>query len=272
MGTQVDGSTFARRVAWSAASLAAALSMSCASPPPAPPLAVPTAAASTTGAPDPTVDTDCDGIADVDDACPAQAEDKDGFEDDDGCPDPDDDRDGVPDDCDACPREPGAGAHGCPARPVILRDEHIRILVAVQFPFGSVAPKPESKAVLDAVRDVMVGNPKLKKVAVTGHATRDEPRPDALSKARAQSVVKILVAAGVAADRLEARGAGISMPIVPNTTAAERERNRRVEFQLLERDEPTAPQEPVQVDPPCRPPAPTTTPAEPCHAAPRSSR
>jgi OOP family OmpA-OmpF porin len=52
-----------------------------------------------------TEDTDADGIDDKDDKCPKEAEDKDGFEDDDGCPDLDNDGDGVADDADKCPTE-----------------------------------------------------------------------------------------------------------------------------------------------------------------------
>jgi putative hemolysin len=50
-------------------------------------------------------DSDGDGIADADDTCPAEAEDHDGFEDDDGCPDTDNDQDGILDNVDACPNE-----------------------------------------------------------------------------------------------------------------------------------------------------------------------
>jgi OOP family OmpA-OmpF porin len=47
-------------------------------------------------------DGDGDGILDRDDRCPAEPEDRDGFEDEDGCPDNDNDRDGVPDAADRC--------------------------------------------------------------------------------------------------------------------------------------------------------------------------
>jgi hypothetical protein len=50
-------------------------------------------------------DRDGDGIDDVDDACPADAEDADGFRDIDGCPDTDDDSDHVLDADDECPRD-----------------------------------------------------------------------------------------------------------------------------------------------------------------------
>ena len=50
-------------------------------------------------------DSDDDGIADSDDACPTEAEDYDGFEDSDGCPETDNDQDGILDDVDECPNE-----------------------------------------------------------------------------------------------------------------------------------------------------------------------
>ena len=57
------------------------------------------------GCPDP--DNDGDGIPDAADKCPNEAEDKDNFQDDDGCPDPDNDNDGVPDAADKCPDRAG---------------------------------------------------------------------------------------------------------------------------------------------------------------------
>ncbi len=66
------------------------------------------------GCPDP--DNDKDGILDKDDKCPNEPEDKDGFEDEDGCPDPDNDKDGVLDADDKCPLQPGTPPTGCPDR------------------------------------------------------------------------------------------------------------------------------------------------------------
>jgi len=63
----------------------------------------------------PDLDNDGDGIQDADDACPNDAEDVDGFEDEDGCPDPDNDEDGILDLDDRCPDEPGPPENqGCP--------------------------------------------------------------------------------------------------------------------------------------------------------------
>lgn len=54
----------------------------------------------------PEEDNDGDGLDDGDDPCPDEAEDMDGFEDEDGCPDTDNDGDGVPDGYDSCPNDP----------------------------------------------------------------------------------------------------------------------------------------------------------------------
>jgi OmpA-OmpF porin, OOP family len=50
-------------------------------------------------------DRDKDGVFDVNDKCPDEPEDRDGFQDNDGCPDPDNDFDTLPDAKDKCPNE-----------------------------------------------------------------------------------------------------------------------------------------------------------------------
>ena len=54
-----------------------------------------------------------------------------------------------------------------------------------------------------------------------------------LSRARANSVVVWLEKHGVAKSRLVAKGYGESKPIAPNSTAAGRSKNRRIEFTVL---------------------------------------
>jgi outer membrane protein OmpA-like peptidoglycan-associated protein len=62
-------------------------------------------------------DADLDSIDDARDECIDQAEDIDGFEDQDGCPELDNDGDGVPDLKDRCAQQAGPAANdGCPAR------------------------------------------------------------------------------------------------------------------------------------------------------------
>ncbi len=61
-------------------------------------------------------DNDKDGISDANDKCPLEAEDKDGFQDNDGCPEADNDKDGLPDLKDRCPNDAQGpdGKDGCP--------------------------------------------------------------------------------------------------------------------------------------------------------------
>ncbi len=54
----------------------------------------------------PDADNDDDGRPDGDDPCPTEAEDRDGYQDDDGCPDTDNDGDHIADGYDSCPSEP----------------------------------------------------------------------------------------------------------------------------------------------------------------------
>ena len=54
-----------------------------------------------------------------------------------------------------------------------------------------------------------------------------------LSQERAESVLAFLVAQGIEANRLQARGYGETQPVADNGTNAGRERNRRVEFNVL---------------------------------------
>jgi chemotaxis protein MotB len=65
-----------------------------------------------------------------------------------------------------------------------------------------------------------------------------------LSTARATSVVRYLIAHGVAAQRLGAAGYAALHPLAPNTTAAGRARNRRVDI-VLQRLYPVPPQTPT---------------------------
>ena len=69
--------------------------------------------------PEEPADSDGDGIIDLEDECPTEPEDIDGFEDENGCPDPDNDGDGIPDAVDECPDEPEdvdefEDENGCP--------------------------------------------------------------------------------------------------------------------------------------------------------------
>jgi outer membrane protein OmpA-like peptidoglycan-associated protein len=145
----------------------------------------------------PSQDRDGDGVSDADDQCPDEPEDKDGWEDTDGCPDPDNDGDGVLDADDLCPDQPEnvnkfKDEDGCPDEiKTVVRGSKIVILDKVLFFTNKATIKPESKGILEAVKQTLIDNPQLKKVRVEGHTDSDgsdEYNQD-LSERRAQAIV-----------------------------------------------------------------------------------
>jgi outer membrane protein OmpA-like peptidoglycan-associated protein len=179
-------------------------------------------------------DTDHDGIRNLEDRCPDEPEDEDGFEDDDGCPEPDNDHDGVPDDDDECPDQAGPKSNdGCPTHgKVILRRGRIVIFGKVHFDTGSARIQKRSHALLDQIADVMKEHHEVRHVSVDGYTDNVGP-PELnvrLSRERAESVRAALIERGVHKDRLRIQGFGESHPVAPNRTRAGRAKNRRVEF------------------------------------------
>ncbi len=180
------------------------------------------------------LDRDGDGIPDAKDLCPDDPEDRDGFQDGDGCPDPDNDGDGIPDVADKCPNEPETmngfqDEDGCPDKGVVkITTCSFPILDRIYFRAGSARIEPPSLPLLDAIAAALAGNPQIRRVELQGHGDRQEPAR--LAGARAEAVRAALIARGVAADRLQARGCGATRPL-----AGAREKNRRVEFVIVDR-------------------------------------
>ena len=200
-------------------------------------------------------DNDGDTVLDADDQCRDEAEDKDAFEDDDGCPEPDNDKDGIADAEDACPNEAGdAALNGCPAAKIDTESGQIEIREQVQFATGKDTLLPESDAILEAVRKVLADAPQIKSLRVEGH-TDNVGKPARnldLSKRRARSVVKWLKSHGVDGARLQAWGCGDTVPAVANDSDENRALNRRVVFALAE----------MEGGAPSAPPATTCKPAK----------
>jgi OOP family OmpA-OmpF porin len=188
----------------------------------------------------PAGDRDNDGVQDPKDLCPDVHK---GYKPDPaklGCPLPDRDKDTVVDPEDACPDQPGAPntdpkKNGCPGL-VRIENGQIAIMEPVFFATNKDVILKKSFAVLNNVIEALKASPNIKKIEIGGH-TDDRGKPDYnrdLSGRRANSVLKYLTEHGIAAEKLAAKGYGPDKPIANNKDAKGRERNRRVEFVILD--------------------------------------
>lgn len=211
----------------------------------------------------PIADSDADGFLDPDDRCPDVA----GIAPD-GCPALDRDRDGFLDAADACPEEPGVEPDGCPLRdrdgdkvldvddrcpdepetrngfedidgcPDELPDEvkaFSGVIEGIYFDVDKATIRSASRPVLERAVSVLSKHPTVR-IEISGH-TDSTGRYDHnldLSARRAAAVKHYLVDHGVAEDRILTRGAGPDEPVADNTVSDGRQKNRRIEFRILE--------------------------------------
>ncbi|HWB74242.1 MAG TPA: OmpA family protein [Nannocystaceae bacterium] len=181
-------------------------------------------------------DKDGDGFLDPDDRCidePGVAPD--------GCPIRDKDGDGILDPDDSCIDEPETKNNykdkdGCPDEVPQEVAKFTGAIEGIFFDTDKATIKPKSRPVLDKAVKVLKDFPDVK-VEIVGHtdSTGDRTHNIDLSQRRADAVKKYLVDHGIAADRMETRGAGPDEPLGENTTKAGKAKNRRIEFKLLTR-------------------------------------
>ncbi len=108
----------------------------------------------------------------------------------------------------------------------------------IQFETDKAVIKPESFDLLNEITAVIKSNPRIKKLSVEGHTDSEgrDKHNQKLSDKRAASVRKYLVEHGVEDARLDSKGWGETKPIGDNKTEEGREKNRRVEFVIVEQD------------------------------------
>jgi OOP family OmpA-OmpF porin len=152
-------------------------------------------------------DADQDGFTDPEDKCPAEPETKNGFEDTDGCPD-------------ALP-EAAKQFNG--------------VIAGIEFELSKATVRASSFQLLSQAAKLLQEYPSLR-VEITGHTddTGSHEHNLELSRARAESVKSYLVAQGVGDDRIQTRGAGPDEPLVKEKNRAARQKNRRIEFRVLQ--------------------------------------
>lgn len=119
---------------------------------------------------------------------------------------------------------------------VELRDNKIEIHEKIQFAVNKATILEASFSLLDEIADVIKKATNARKIAIEGHASAegDKNLNLKLSDARSKAVMKYLVDHGIEKDRLTATGFGSAKPIAGNDTEEGREKNRRVEFNIIE--------------------------------------
>jgi len=121
---------------------------------------------------------------------------------------------------------------------VVVRDNQIQISEKIQFDVNKATIKPESNSLLDEIAATFQKNPQIKKVSIDGFASSEGGADfnKKLSDDRAKAVMAYLTTHGVAKDRVTAKGWGIEKPIADNSTEDGREKNRRVEFNIIDQE------------------------------------
>ncbi len=189
-------------------------------------------------------DTDGDGIPDKEDSCVTVA----GLPQFHGCPDTD--NDGLADPQDSCPLVAGPPSnHGCPviekvvipAAPVkveLTKEEQEvinKVFKNLEFETGKAVIRQSSFASLDELTLLLKKKTNFK-LLIDGHTDNvgGKAYNQKLSQARADAVKKYLTDKGVEATRVTSKGYGMTKPIASNKTPDGRQKNRRVEFTIVE--------------------------------------
>ena len=108
------------------------------------------------------------------------------------------------------------------------------VLENLEFPTNSAEITPEAYPRLDYIAGFLAKYPFVK-LRVEGHtdAVGEPSYNRKLSRERAENIRRYLLQmTGLPPDQIEAHGYGPDRPLLPNTTEANRARNRRVEFIL----------------------------------------
>jgi len=107
--------------------------------------------------------------------------------------------------------------------------------IQIQFEPGNATLTGKSRDILLQVAEVMQRYPDVR---IEAHGFTDNQGAselnEELSQARAQACVDVIVESGVDSVRLLARGFGEANPVASNATVEGRQKNRRVEFKLVQ--------------------------------------
>lgn len=124
-----------------------------------------------------------------------------------------------------------------PAR-VEVKADRIEINEKIQFELDKANIMEASHSLLNEITAVLNQHANIKKVDILGHSDSDgsDAYNKDLSDRRAKAVMQYLVGHGIDQARLSAKGLGESQPIASNDTVEGKEKNRRVEFLIVEQE------------------------------------
>jgi hypothetical protein len=108
------------------------------------------------------------------------------------------------------------------------------VLENIYFQTGKAVLTAASFPTLNKVIEFMKSNESMR-LEISGHTDNvgSLKANNKLSEDRAKSVVDYLVANGIDKGRLVSKGYGYSQPVAPNSTPDGREKNRRIEFKII---------------------------------------
>jgi outer membrane protein OmpA-like peptidoglycan-associated protein len=117
-----------------------------------------------------------------------------------------------------------------------LMPSEVTISEQIQFAFGKSEIPEQSFFILDEVADILLHHPEIKRILIEGHTDDigSDEYNQKLSKDRAGAVLSYLLEHGMEANRMRAEGFGRTRPLARSGTAADRAKNRRVQFRIVE--------------------------------------
>lgn len=99
------------------------------------------------------------------------------------------------------------------------------------FDYDSALVSEEAQKLLDfAVEDLKGG--RAKSVSINGHTDASEKASDTLSLARSHAVASVLIAKGIAVNKMQLVGSEAKSPLVKTAPGQKEPQNRRVEVVL----------------------------------------